>query len=63
MCAEAPWWRCHRRLLSDVLLVRGWDVLHVGPDGRCTPHALTPWAEIGPDGRVTYPPKQGELRV
>src|SRR5690349_21673203 len=32
MCAEAWWVRCHRRLLADALLVRGWRVLHL--DGR-----------------------------
>lgn len=63
MCAEAPWWRCHRRLLSDVLLVRGWEVVHLGPDGRRTPHTLTPWARLGPEGRLTYPPPQTKLPV
>lgn len=63
MCAEAPWWRCHRWLLSDVLLVRGWDVVHVGPGGRRAPHALSPWAVVGPGAALTYPPAQGELRV
>ncbi len=30
MCAEAQWWRCHRRLIADALTVRGWRVLHLG---------------------------------
>ena len=44
MCAEAQWWRCHRRLIADALLARGWDIVHVGSDGRREPHAnlLTP---------------------
>lgn len=29
MCAEAPWWRCHRRLISDLLTHRGNQVLHI----------------------------------
>src|SRR5207247_42488 len=29
MCAEAHWRRCHRRLICDALLVRGWRVLHL----------------------------------
>src|SRR4051812_32302143 len=37
MCAEADWTRCHRRLLSDVLTVRDWRVLHLGPTGAYTP--------------------------
>jgi uncharacterized protein (DUF488 family) len=33
MCAEALWWRCHRRLIADRLLVGGWDVRHIGAGG------------------------------
>lgn len=60
MCAEAPWWRCHRRLVADALVVRGWSVVHVGPDGRATPHELPPFAVVA-DGRLTYPPPQLRL--
>jgi uncharacterized protein (DUF488 family) len=57
MCAEAPWWRCHRRLLADALLVRGWDVRHIlGPE-RAPAHELTEFAHVE-DGRLTYPPAQ-----
>jgi uncharacterized protein (DUF488 family) len=32
MCAETPWWRCHRRLIAELLWARGHDVLHLlGP--------------------------------
>jgi uncharacterized protein (DUF488 family) len=34
MCAEGPWWRCHRRLLADALLVEGFEVCHIDPRGR-----------------------------
>lgn len=61
MCAEALWWRCHRRLVSDALLVRGWRVLHLGPDGSLTEHTLTPFAVVEKGGRLTYPPRQGSL--
>src|SRR5688572_19966467 len=27
MCAEAMPWRCHRSLIADALIVRGWEVL------------------------------------
>jgi uncharacterized protein (DUF488 family) len=57
MCAEADWRRCHRRLLSDALVARGWNVLHLGPGGKLEPHALTAWAVVDGD-RVTYPPRQ-----
>ena len=60
MCAEAPWWRCHRRLVSDALVVRGWAVCHIGPDGRLTEHALTPFARAEGD-RLTYPAPQLRL--
>src|SRR5205807_1129252 len=33
MCAEALWWRCHRRLIADALTVRGWRVEHLGVGG------------------------------
>ena len=60
MCAEAPWWRCHRRLLADALLVRGHEVRHI-VDGRAgsdpAPHELTEFAHVE-DGRLTYPPAQ-----
>jgi uncharacterized protein (DUF488 family) len=62
MCAEATWFRCHRRLVSDALLVRGWRVLHIGSDGRLTEHELTPFAVVS-DGRLTYPAEQTSLGV
>jgi uncharacterized protein (DUF488 family) len=62
MCAEAQWWRCHRRLLSDALLVRGWEVVHLDGRGGADPHALTKFAVV--DGqRVTYPAAQAALDV
>jgi uncharacterized protein (DUF488 family) len=55
MCAEAQWWRCHRRLIADALVVRGWRVAHLGLGGAPRDHELTPFAVV--DGtEVTYPP-------
>ncbi|MEO6074592.1 MAG: DUF488 domain-containing protein [Burkholderiales bacterium] len=32
MCAEAVWWRCHRRIIADYLLANGELVFHIlGP--------------------------------
>ena len=62
MCAEAQWWRCHRRLLSDALLVAGLEVLHIDARGATTPHELTEFAVVE-DGRIGYPPAQAELDV
>jgi uncharacterized protein (DUF488 family) len=56
MCAEALWWRCHRRLLSDALTVRGWEVVHVGSTGRATTHQLTSFAVMDA-GTLTYAPR------
>lgn len=41
MCAEGDWRRCHRRLISDALVGRGWRVIHIGPDGRDEDHQPT----------------------
>jgi uncharacterized protein (DUF488 family) len=61
MCAEAVWWRCHRRLISDALIARGWRVEHLGIGERHAVHELTPFAVAQPDGLLTYPPRQGSL--
>ena len=55
MCAEAVWWRCHRRIITDYLLVAGARVFHIlGPDS-VTPAGLTKSATPQPDGALTYP--------
>ena len=42
LCAESVWWRCHRRLLADhLVLVEGVEVEHVLPDARRSEHAPT----------------------
>lgn len=60
MCAEANWWQCHRRLVADALLARGWAVAHIMRDGRTVAHELTPFARVE-GGRITYPPAQLSL--
>jgi uncharacterized protein (DUF488 family) len=59
MCAEAVWWRCHRRIVADYLLARGETVLHILAEGRIEPARLTAGAVALPDGRVVYPPLAG----
>jgi len=54
MCSEAVPWRCHRRLISDAMLVRGWTVRDVIGPGQVRDHALTPFARLN-DGRLVYP--------
>jgi uncharacterized protein (DUF488 family) len=60
MCSEALWWRCHRRLVADRLVVGGDSVCHIGPDGRASEHELTPFATVGHDGRITYPASEAK---
>jgi uncharacterized protein (DUF488 family) len=55
MCAEALWWRCHRRLIADRLRAAGWTISHIGPDGELSDHELPPFAAPQPDGTVLYP--------
>lgn len=55
MCSEAVWWRCHQRMVSDALLVRGFAVEHILGAGRRQPHALTPWAEVMSGTGLLYP--------
>jgi uncharacterized protein (DUF488 family) len=60
MCAEALWWRCHRMLISDALVTRGWRVLHVGAGSSPEDHRLTSFAVVE-GGRLMYPPTQPTL--
>jgi uncharacterized protein (DUF488 family) len=55
MCAEALWWRCHRRLIADRLLAAGWKVSHIGSHGSSSPHRLPGFAVVQPDSSVIYP--------
>lgn len=54
MCAEAVWWRCHRRLIADVLELRGVEVIHIMDETHATRHSLAPPAQVV-NGRLTYP--------
>jgi uncharacterized protein (DUF488 family) len=55
MCAEAVWWRCHRRIITDYLLAGGTRVEHILGPGHVDPATLTPGAQILPDGTLRYP--------
>ena len=50
MCAETAWTKCHRRLIAELLVARGHEVLHLGPDG-IERHRLSDDAEVR-DGRL-----------
>jgi uncharacterized protein (DUF488 family) len=55
MCAEAVWWRCHRRIVADHVLAHGVPVVHVFSRDRSEPASLTPFAVVGARARVSYP--------
>jgi uncharacterized protein (DUF488 family) len=54
MCAEAVWWRCHRRLIADDFTARGWTVLHIMGPGKLQQHDLNPDARLLGD-HLVYP--------
>ena len=54
MCAEALWWRCHRRIIADYLIAAGEDVKHIMADGKIAAAQLTPGARRT-GGVLTYP--------
>jgi uncharacterized protein (DUF488 family) len=54
MCAEAVPWRCHRSLIADALVTRGWEVRHILSQVKADEHRLTPFAVIDGD-RLVYP--------
>jgi uncharacterized protein (DUF488 family) len=55
MCAEAVWWRCHRRIIADYLLARGWDVEHIMGPGQIVPATRTPGSRPMRNGTIRYP--------
>ena len=54
MCAEAVPWRCHRSLIADALVSRGWSVRHIMTKTKADEHRMTPFAVVEQD-RITYP--------
>ena len=60
MCAEAVWWRCHRRIVTDYLLAAGESVFHIVASDVPEPATMTPEARPGKEGLV-YPGRQAGL--
>jgi uncharacterized protein (DUF488 family) len=57
MCAEAPWWRCHRALIADALKARGVEVLHIMGGKDPIVHPYTSAASVV-DGKLYYGPSR-----
>lgn len=53
MCAEILWWRCHRRLIADVLVAQAVEVVHIMEATASQPHRLAPPARLV-RGVLTY---------
>jgi uncharacterized protein (DUF488 family) len=60
MCAEAPWWRCHRALIADALKARGVEVLHIMGGKEPIVHPYTSAASVV-DGKLYYGPSRDLL--
>jgi uncharacterized protein (DUF488 family) len=55
MCAEAVWWRCHRRIIADYLLSRGERVMHILGPAHIDEASLMSGAVVCDDGAIIYP--------
>jgi uncharacterized protein (DUF488 family) len=55
LCAEAAWWRCHRRIVSDYLMAEGFSVCHILGVGRAHAGSPTPFVRRERDGTLSYP--------
>lgn len=62
MCSEAVWWRCHRRIIADYLLLNGHAVDHLMAPGHREPAAPTSGAMKTSGGKVVYPPARQDDR-
>ena len=55
VCAEAVWWRCHRRIIADYLIASGEAVFHILGRNHIEPAQMTGAAKPGAAGALTYP--------
>lgn len=54
MCAETLWWRCHRRLIADAVVLAGGEAVHLLDERSAQPHQLHPAVRPDGDGRPVY---------
>jgi uncharacterized protein (DUF488 family) len=62
MCAEVLWWRCHRRIIADILTSIGAEVEHIRDTGPAERHRLSPPARLV-GGRLSYAPVRSSRLV
>ena len=55
LCAEAVRWGCHRQLIADALVARGWKIGHVLRPARVLPHQLTECGTAGEEASKEQP--------
>lgn len=53
LCSEVLWWRCHRRIIADVLVVQGMHVVHLRDETAGVEHTLGPPAKLV-RGQLSY---------
>jgi len=54
MCSEAVPWRCHRRLITDALIVAGVEVFDIMSASSTRRATMDEFAVVS-DGKITYP--------
>src|SRR5579885_2614366 len=52
MCAEAVWWRCHRRIITDYLIAAGETVFHIIGPGKIEPASINRAAHVDSADRI-----------
>jgi uncharacterized protein (DUF488 family) len=60
MCAEMLWWQCHRRIIADVLVSLGYEVMHIQTEKPADRHRLAEPAHLV-DGVLSYTAPQQDL--
>src|SRR5579863_7365533 len=63
MCAEAVWWRCHRRIIADYLLAQGVPVMHIMGSGKVDLAKLTSGARVLTNGTLVYPAVEEAIKT
>jgi uncharacterized protein (DUF488 family) len=63
MCAEKDWSSCHRRIVTDYLIVAGYRVVHVIDKHDSEDASLTPFASVDDDGGIVYRARNAQFNL